>query len=109
MTLGDRDLSDATPVEVARAGLARTFQNLRLFKNLTVRENVTLMSLVAARHRSHRQRPRPDVAARRRRAHRVGRSHRRGHSTTATSDGWNWRALPHWLPSSCCSTSRPRA
>ena len=52
--LGDLDLSEATPVEVARAGLARTFQNLRLFNNLTVRENVALSALVAERHRSHR-------------------------------------------------------
>ncbi len=52
--LGDIDLTEATPVEVARAGLARTFQNLRLFKNLTVRENVELSALVARRHRSHR-------------------------------------------------------
>ncbi len=50
--LGDQDLSDAMPYQVARAGLARTFQNLRLFKNLTVRENVELTSLVAWRHRT---------------------------------------------------------
>ncbi len=52
--LGDLDLSDASPVVVARAGLARTFQNLRLFKNLSVRENVELASLVAQRHRPDR-------------------------------------------------------
>ena len=39
VTLGDRELTDAKPVDIARAGLARTFQNLRLFKNLSVREN----------------------------------------------------------------------
>jgi branched-chain amino acid transport system permease protein len=44
VTLGDRELTDAKPVDVARAGLARTFQNLRLFKNLSVRENVALTS-----------------------------------------------------------------
>jgi len=51
VTLGDDDISDAVPHEVARAGLARTFQNLRLFKNLSVRENIELTSLVAWRHR----------------------------------------------------------
>ena len=51
VVLGERDLSDAVPHDVARAGLARTFQNLRLFKNLSVRENVELTSLVAWRHR----------------------------------------------------------
>ncbi len=53
--LGEIDLSAASPVDVARAGLARTFQNLRLFGNLSVRENVELSALVAGRHR--RQRP----------------------------------------------------
>ena len=55
--LGATDLTTAPPVLVARAGLARTFQNLRLFKNLSVRDNVALTSAVAARHRSHRLRP----------------------------------------------------
>jgi branched-chain amino acid transport system permease protein len=50
--LGDRDLTDASPHEIARAGLARTFQNLRIFKNLSVRENIELTSLVAWRHRN---------------------------------------------------------
>jgi branched-chain amino acid transport system permease protein len=52
--LGELDLSAATPVDVARAGLARTFQNLRLFGNLSVRENVELSALVAGRHRRDR-------------------------------------------------------
>lgn len=60
VALGDDDLSDAKPVDVARAGLARTFQNLRLFGNLSVRENVALTALVAARHRAHRTRPSVD-------------------------------------------------
>jgi ABC-type branched-subunit amino acid transport system ATPase component len=57
--LGEEDLTDATPEAVARAGLARTFQNLRLFANLSVRENVALAALVAGRHR--RYRPAVDV------------------------------------------------
>ena len=61
VTLGDVDLTEATPVQVARAGLARTFQNLRLFRNLSVRENVELAALVARRHRPHR--PITDVEA----------------------------------------------
>ena len=59
--LGERDLTFATPVDVARAGLARTFQNLRLFKSLSVRENVSLTCLVAGRHRRERQRPDAEV------------------------------------------------
>jgi branched-chain amino acid transport system permease protein len=49
--LGDKDLSHAHPEHVARAGLARTFQNLRLFENLTVLENVALTALVRAKYR----------------------------------------------------------
>ncbi len=59
VSLGDLELTEAVPVQVARAGLARTFQNLRLFKNLSVRDNVALTAMVAARHR--RDRVRPDV------------------------------------------------
>ena len=51
VTLGDLDLTDAAPHDIARAGLARTFQNLRLFTNLSVRDNIELTSLVAWRHR----------------------------------------------------------
>ena len=35
-----RDLSGLTPQAIKRHGLARTFQNLRLFLDMTVRENV---------------------------------------------------------------------
>ncbi|MGE0140616.1 MAG: ATP-binding cassette domain-containing protein [Ilumatobacteraceae bacterium] len=49
--LGELDLSAETPSQIARSGLARTFQNLRVFKNLSVRENVELTSLVAWKHR----------------------------------------------------------
>ena len=50
-------VAGAEPFEIARAGLARTFQNLRLFPALTVRENVNIASLVASRHRPGGDRP----------------------------------------------------
>ena len=49
--MGDRELNAEPSHEIARAGLVRTFQNLRLFGALTVRQNVALASSVAARHR----------------------------------------------------------
>jgi branched-chain amino acid transport system permease protein len=38
--LSGRDLTRLAPQRVCRAGIARTFQNLRLFRTLTVREHV---------------------------------------------------------------------
>ncbi|CAN5745686.1 branched-chain amino acid ABC transporter ATP-binding protein/permease [soil metagenome] len=52
--LGDRDLSHEPPHRIARAGLARTFQNLRLFGTQSVRENVALAALAARRYRPQR-------------------------------------------------------
>ncbi|MEZ5408218.1 MAG: branched-chain amino acid ABC transporter ATP-binding protein/permease [Acidimicrobiales bacterium] len=52
-SLGGRPLA-GVPHAIARQGLARTFQNLRVFANLSVRENVAVSALSAARHRADR-------------------------------------------------------
>ncbi|MEY2958977.1 MAG: hypothetical protein RLZZ01_1545 [Actinomycetota bacterium] len=57
---GSDDLSGAPTHRIARAGLVRTFQNLRLFGSLTVRENVEISTLVAASHRTGRPVPSVD-------------------------------------------------
>lgn len=51
ISLDGTDLTGAPSFEIARAGLVRTFQNLRLFASLTVRENVEVSLLVAESHR----------------------------------------------------------
>jgi ABC-type branched-subunit amino acid transport system ATPase component len=50
-TLGSTELTGRPAHHIARAGLARTFQNLRLFSDLSVRENVEIAALSAGRHR----------------------------------------------------------
>ncbi len=47
--LGEQSLVGKKPFEINRLGLARTFQNIRLFRNLTVLENV----LIASNKKSH--------------------------------------------------------
>lgn len=42
ISLCGTDLAEKKPDEVNRAGIARTFQNIRLFSNLTVIENVVI-------------------------------------------------------------------
>ncbi|MGH1489049.1 MAG: branched-chain amino acid ABC transporter ATP-binding protein/permease [Acidimicrobiales bacterium] len=53
-SIDGEDLSAAPSHVLARTGLVRTFQNLRLFGALTVSENVETAALVAREHRSDR-------------------------------------------------------
>lgn len=48
MMLGGQDYTKLPPHLLLKLGIARTFQNLRLFHNLTVRENVALGAQVHA-------------------------------------------------------------
>jgi branched-chain amino acid transport system permease protein len=58
-SLAGFDLTRMPSHEIARLGLVRTFQNLRLFGSLTVRDNVEVAALIAEVHRHDR--PRPDT------------------------------------------------
>jgi branched-chain amino acid transport system ATP-binding protein len=50
MFLGQREVTGRPPYLIARLGIARTFQIVRIFRNMTVRENVMAGALFAARH-----------------------------------------------------------
>ncbi|MFW2383505.1 MAG: ATP-binding cassette domain-containing protein [Acidimicrobiales bacterium] len=53
-SIDGQDLTSAPAFELARTGLVRTFQNLRLFGSLTVRDNVETAAMVASHHRKDR-------------------------------------------------------
>ncbi len=42
IVFGGRDITHASPEAICRAGIARTFQNIRLFRQLSVLDNVSL-------------------------------------------------------------------
>jgi branched-chain amino acid transport system ATP-binding protein len=48
--LGDRRIDGFNPVRINQAGIARTFQNIRLFQNLTVLDNVVVGFTRSAEH-----------------------------------------------------------
>ncbi len=56
-SLGDQQLAGAPSHETSRAGMVRTFQNLRLFGSLTVRENIEVASLISRQHRPEQNHP----------------------------------------------------
>lgn len=53
--LNGSSLTGLDPFAVARRGVARTFQNIRLFPELTVRQNVAVAASIAAQHRGSRR------------------------------------------------------
>ena len=42
VTYGDKDISNLRPDQVADLGIARTFQNIELFENMTVLDNILI-------------------------------------------------------------------
>src|SRR3954469_18546263 len=48
--LNDRRIDSHPPAQINRAGIARTFQNIRLFQNLSVLDNVTVAYSRSAEH-----------------------------------------------------------
>ena len=58
--LGDEPIGGAAPVAIARRGIARTFQNIRVFDSLSVLDNVAVAALATGASR----RPARAIAAR---------------------------------------------
>ena len=113
---------DRAPSQIVRLGIARTFQNVKLFPNMTVLENAMVgqhcrsrSGVFGAVFRTPGQR-REEERIRERAVRRwassargspaTGRTSRRSCCRTRTGAGSRWRA--RWRPSrpSCCSTSR---
>ena len=116
------DLVGMPPHEITQAGIGRTFQNIRLFPNLTVLDNVRIAyhthagySLVESDHP-----PGPLSAARERCSPSAPRTFWpssacriaswRSPRTCPMASSAAWRSPAPWPPSRacCCSTSRPR-
>ena len=121
--LGDRDITRARPDVITAHGVARTFQNIRLFGAMTAVENVMighharmragLFGSISARHgfvvRNGRRGSMPVSSWRMSACRRPSSTGSRRSCHTATSGEWN--SPGRWRPSRacCCSTSRPRA
>ena len=59
--LDQKQLTGLKAFQIARLGIARTFQNIRLFRELTVRQNVEASASIAAQYRSELHLPADDI------------------------------------------------
>ena len=121
--LNGKDIHDLNTAQVNRAGIARTFQNIRLFGELSVEENITVaMDNADALHdaRGHFP-PAPLLEGRARRARaRDGaslhlphgaprRAPRQARCPTARSAAWKFSARWRRTRAFCCLTNPPPA
>jgi branched-chain amino acid transport system ATP-binding protein len=114
---GGHRVDGRRPYEIASLGMTRTFQNIRLFPDMTVLENV-----MTARHLRSRQWLADAVIGTPRHRREERRTHERARellaifgldalATCRTAASAGSRSRARWRPSRscCCSTSRPRA
>ena len=115
--LAGRDVTGLPPEQVARLGVARSFQITSLFPQLSAREHVALALAVAQRaglavlavgeadgplHRTGRRTAGHGGTGR------AGARPRRRPWRTAANGPWSWPSPWRWTRRCCCSTSRPR-
>ena len=101
------DITGSSPHRVAQLGIGRTFQNIRLFSNLSVMDNVIIASgMDDAVKSTCRTRP---CTSWRSWACRTRQTSAQAPCPTATSANWRSRAPWRWNRSSCFSTSLPPA
>lgn len=115
-------IGGSRPFDICRAGIARTFQNIRLFKDLSVLENVVTAMQQSQRygliasffHTSAWYRAEQDVRERSLDLLRImGLEDKSGELARNLSYGEqrHLEIARHWppIPGSCCWTNRPRA
>ena len=111
ITFAAHDITKAPPHKCLSLGIARTFQNIRLFNELTVWQNLWVAQN-SAKHRKERGFLGRWVGGRGQ-ARAISNSRRWRRSATnwpaisrsASSGASNWRARSRPSPTSCCSTS----
>jgi branched-chain amino acid transport system ATP-binding protein len=119
MLLNGEDLTEMTPPQTVRAGVGRTFQNLALFVNLNVYDNLMLgrhhlMKTGALRGALWFGQARREEIEHRRRAPKSSSSSisvptatsRWASCRTGSRSAWSWGGHSPWSRGCCCSTSR---
>ena len=97
--------------QISQMGVARTFQNIRLFGNLTVEENVLIGLHCGCLTTGSRKRKRMNAHwnCSRSLTCRIWRSIRRAPCPTARRDGLRSSVRLRQTRSCCCSTNQPQA
>ena len=85
--LDGKDIHGMSTAQINHAGIARTFQNIRLFSNLTVEENITVADQIRPREQHPAPAPIPLGGARRARA-RDGAAKHLPHGGHGKRAGW---------------------
>ena len=116
-----QDITGSSPYKVAQLGIGRTFQNIRLFSNLSVIDNVVIASNLDATYHmadaffktkrfKEREKHVYDKAMNLLEvvAWQIRQTSRPALCRTATRENWRSPVLLHWIRSCCCWMSLPQ-